>query len=69
MDSKKVAIVGGGYAGIAAFWALKKSPHDVYIFEANEHLGSLTELLPMQHENTEWSVDFGLEIFNAATSR
>ena len=36
----KIAIVGGGIAGLGAAWALHRS-HDITLFEANDWLYSL----------------------------
>src|SRR5262245_7073928 len=35
----RVAIVGGGFAGLAAAWQLSKSMCDVHVYERNRHLG------------------------------
>ncbi|OJD23296.1 hypothetical protein ACJ73_05355 [Blastomyces percursus] len=45
MASKKVAIVGGGCSGLAAFWALKDSGHEVHIFESGSRFGGTTRLV------------------------
>lgn len=42
-SGKKVAIVGGGPAGLAAAHRLSRLGHDVTIFEAKEKLGGLNE--------------------------
>lgn len=66
---KKVAVVGSGCAGIAALWALNRTHHDVYLYEAADRLGG--------HSNTvEWKVgkhrtlvDTGFIVLNTATYR
>ncbi len=38
---KRVAVVGGGPAGLAAAFFLRRGGHGVTVFEANEHLGGM----------------------------
>ncbi|KAM7218772.1 glutamate synthase 1 [NADH], chloroplastic [Rhypophila decipiens] len=64
---KKVAIVGSGCAGIAALWALNRSPHDVYIFEAADRLGGHTNTAEFVHGKYKTAVDTGFIVMNTAT--
>ncbi len=41
LKKNKIAIVGGGFSGIAAAYTLAKAGHEVTIFEKNEILGGL----------------------------
>lgn len=66
---KKVAIVGGGSAGVAALWALNRTPHDVYIYEASGRLGGYMSTVEYSQGRYKTLVDVGLPTFNAATSR
>lgn len=66
---KKVAIVGSGCAGIAALWALNRSPHDVYIFEAAERLGGHTNTVRFVNGKYTTAVDTGFIVMNIATYR
>ncbi|KAK2733361.1 hypothetical protein FQN57_002151 [Myotisia sp. PD_48] len=68
-DSKLVAIIGGGYSGVAAYWALTHSLHDAYIFEVRGALGSLTEVTEFRLGERELMMDTALNIFNKSTSR
>ena len=66
---KKVAIVGSGCAGIAALWALNRSPHDVYIFEADDRLGGHTNTVDFVNGKYKTAVDTGFIVMNTATYR
>jgi predicted NAD/FAD-binding protein len=64
-----VAIVGSGCAGIAALWALNRSPHDVYLFEAADRLGGHTNTVEFSNGKYKTMVDTGFIVMNSATYR
>ncbi|GAB1313024.1 Amine oxidase domain-containing protein [Madurella fahalii] len=64
---KKVAIVGSGCTGIAALWALNRSPHDVYIYEAADRLGGHTNTVEFVKGKYKAKVDTGFIVMNTAT--
>ncbi|KAK4248674.1 cytochrome c oxidase assembly protein COX11 [Corynascus novoguineensis] len=64
---KKVAVVGSGCAGIAALWALNRSPHDVYIFEASGRLGGHTHTVEFTKGKYKTLVDTGFIVMNTET--
>jgi len=66
---KKVAIVGSGCAGIAALWALNRSPHDVYLYESADRLGGHTNTVEFTHGKYKTMVDTGFIVMNTATYR
>jgi predicted NAD/FAD-binding protein len=66
---KKVAIIGSGAAGIGALWALNRSSHDVYLYEAADRLGGHTNTVEFKHEKYRTAVDTGFIALNTATSR
>jgi len=66
---KKVAIIGSGCSGIAALWALNRSPHDVYLYEAADRLGGHTNAVEYRHGKYKTKVDTGFIVLNSATSR
>ncbi|OAX83663.1 LOW QUALITY PROTEIN: hypothetical protein ACJ72_01976 [Emergomyces africanus] len=68
MAPKKVAIVGGGCTGLAAFWALKYSGHEVHIFEATSRLGGITHLVQYEKRGKQIGVDTGLVYFKPSIS-
>ncbi|RHZ47909.1 uncharacterized protein CDV56_104468 [Aspergillus thermomutatus] len=65
---KRVAIVGGGCAGITAFWALQKSPHDVHLFEASATLGGRIKTIPFENDGNKVAVNTVSSVFNATAS-
>ncbi|GAP89027.1 putative amine oxidase [Rosellinia necatrix] len=64
---KKVAIVGGGSAGIAALWALNRTHHDVYLYEAADRLGGHTNTVEWKNGKFKTLVDTGFTVLNTAT--
>ncbi|KAJ9131601.1 Amine oxidase [Coniochaeta hoffmannii] len=64
---KKVAIVGSGAAGIAALWALNRTHHDVYLYEASGRLGGHTNTVEWRAGKYKTLVDMGFTIMNTAT--
>jgi len=66
---KKVAVVGSGSAGIAALWALNRSPHDVYLYEAANRLGGHTNTVEFTKGKYSTLVDTGFIVMNTATYR
>lgn len=66
---KKVAIVGSGCAGIAALWALNRTHHDVYMYEAADRLGGHTNTVEWKNGKFTTKVDTGFIVMNTATYR
>ncbi|KAI0395989.1 amine oxidase [Xylariaceae sp. FL0594] len=64
---KKVAIVGGGAAGIGALWALNRTHHDVYIYEASDRLGGHANTVEWKRGKFSTLVDTGFIVLNTAT--
>ncbi|ROV92028.1 hypothetical protein VMCG_09525 [Cytospora schulzeri] len=64
---KKVAIVGGGSAGIAALWALNRTHHDAYLYEATDRLGGHTNTVKWNKGKYSTLVDTGFILMNTAT--
>ncbi|KAI1269478.1 amine oxidase [Xylariaceae sp. FL1019] len=64
---KKVAIVGSGSAGIAALWALSRTHHDVYLYEAADRLGGHTNTVEWKKAKFKTLVDTGFIVLNTAT--
>ncbi|KAL8947216.1 MAG: hypothetical protein Q9222_006482 [Ikaeria aurantiellina] len=66
-DRKKIAIVGSGCSGLAAFWALKSSNHEVHLYEADDRLGGHTNTVDFNHNGKTTKVDTGFIVMNTAT--
>lgn len=66
---KKVAIIGSGCAGIGALWALNKTYHDVYMYEAADRLGGHTNTVQFKKGKYTTAVDTGFIVLNEATYR
>lgn len=66
---KKVAIVGSGAAGIATLWALNRTHHDVYLYEASDRFGGQTNTVEWRAGKYKTSVDTGFMVLNTATYR
>ena len=64
---KKVAVVGSGCAGIAALWALNRTYHDVYLYEAEDRLGGHTNTVQWNTGKFSTAVDTGFMVLNTAT--
>ncbi|KAL7623987.1 hypothetical protein AAE478_005544 [Parahypoxylon ruwenzoriense] len=64
---KKVAIVGSGCAGLGALWALNRTHHDVYVYEAADRLGGHTNTVVWKKGKFTTLVDTGFIVLNAAT--
>ncbi|KAH8202006.1 hypothetical protein TruAng_003849 [Truncatella angustata] len=64
---KTVAIVGTGSAGIGALWALNRTHHDVYVYEAADRLGGHTNTVTWKRGKYQALVDTGFIALNAAT--
>ena len=66
---KKVAIVGSGAAGLGALWALNRTHHDVFLYEAADRLGGHTNTVDFKFGKYKTAVDTGFIVLNAATYR
>jgi len=66
---KKVAIIGSGTSGIGALWALNRTHHDVYIYEAADRLGGHTNTVEFKNGKSKTWVDTGFIVLNTATYR
>ena len=60
---QRIAVVGGGIAGLASAWLLGKR-HRVTLFEANDHLGGHTDTHEVMVGGRRHHVDTGFIVFN-----
>ena len=61
--------MGGGCAGIAALWALNRTHHDVYLYEATDRLGGHTNTVKWTKGKYSTMVDMGFTVLNMETYR
>ena len=64
---KRIAIVGSGCSGLAAFWALKDTNHEVHLFETQDRWGGHTNTVPFKYGADSVNVDTGFIVMNSAT--
>ena len=67
--SQRVAIIGGGCAGLTAFWALQNSVHNVHLFEASDRVGGRVKSVVFEKQEFRTNVDTEPLCFNASSSR
>ncbi len=63
---KKIAVIGGGVAGITAAYILQKK-YSVTLFEQNNHLGGHTNTVIVKDSKKDLPVDTGFIVFNDHT--
>ena len=66
---QRIAVIGGGVAGLAAAWHLSQNtPHSVELFEAEDRLGGHAYTMPITDksngQNAVVDVDIGFMVFN-----
>ena len=59
----RIAIVGGGAAGLSAAWILSRS-HEVVVFEANSYLGGHANTIDVTVGGKTVPVDTGFIVYN-----
>jgi predicted NAD/FAD-binding protein len=64
--SKRLAVVGGGIAGLSAAWLLSQT-HRVTLFEAEPRLGGHTHTVDVTLEGVTVPVDTGFLVYNERT--
>lgn len=64
-----MAVIGSGSAGIGALWALNKTYHDVYLYEAADRLGGHANTVLFKNGKYTTCVDTGFNVLNTATCR
>jgi predicted NAD/FAD-binding protein len=61
---RRIAVVGGGVAGLVAAHELLRAGHDVHLFEAGEHAGGHANTVTVETESGRWHVDTGFVVLN-----
>lgn len=63
MTRQKIAIIGGGIAGLASAWLLSRK-HDVTLFERNHYIGGHTHTVELDTGDGPLAVDTGFIVYN-----
>ncbi|OKL64263.1 hypothetical protein UA08_00939 [Talaromyces atroroseus] len=56
---ERIAIIGGGIAGIACLWGLRNLASGVHLYEANAHVGGHSHSFTLENNNNATTVDTG----------
>ena len=67
MGQEKIAIIGGGGAGVTAAWLLNQK-YDICLFESADHLGGHAYSHELDLEEGTANIDMGVEYFNEKLS-
>ncbi|WP_308237949.1 FAD-dependent oxidoreductase [Phenylobacterium sp. J426] len=62
---RRIAVIGGGIAGLSAAWLLSKR-HEVVLYEADPRLGGHAHTVEVQGDGGPVPVDTGFIVFNEA---
>ena len=65
----KIAVIGGGVAGMSAAWHLHEHGFDVKVFERNGRIGGDVQTIDVMIGGEKRWVDLGVNDFNASTYR
>ena len=66
MSKERLAVIGGGIAGLGAAWLLRKR-HDVTIFERERHIGGHSNTVEVDEAGRRVPIDTGFMVFNKVT--
>ena len=69
MAPTRVAVVGGGIAGIACLWTLRESGFEVDLYEAEPSLGGHAHTAMFERNGHKTPVDMGFVAYNEETYR
>ena len=62
----KIAVVGGGIAGLAAAWLLKEA-HEITLFESADYLGGHARTIPVDYGSTRVWAETGFKYLFPST--
>lgn len=65
-QARKIAVIGAGWAGLAAAITAVQAGHQVTLFEASRHWGGRARSLPLTHNGRSTSLDNGQHILIGA---
>ena len=66
MSRERLAVIGGGIAGLGAAWLLRKR-YDVTVFEREKHIGGHSNTVEVDENGRRVPIDTGFMVFNKVT--
>jgi predicted NAD/FAD-binding protein len=66
MSKERLAVIGGGIAGLGAAWLLRQR-YDVTVFEREKHIGGHSNTVEVDEEGRRVPIDTGFMVFNKVT--
>ena len=66
MSKERLAVVGGGIAGLGAAWLLRNR-YDVTVFERERHIGGHSNTVEVDENGRRVPIDTGFMVFNKVT--
>ncbi|KAE9375875.1 FAD/NAD(P)-binding domain-containing protein [Stipitochalara longipes BDJ] len=69
-DSRlRIAIIGSGVSGLAAFWSLKNTSHEVHLYESENYFGGHTQTVEWKnlYGKGATNIDIAFTLFNRHT--
>ena len=66
MSKERLAVIGGGIAGLGSAWLLRKR-YDVTVFERERHIGGHSNTVEVDENGRPVPIDTGFMVFNKVT--
>jgi predicted NAD/FAD-binding protein len=66
VSRERLAVIGGGIAGLGAAWLLRKR-YDVTVFERERHIGGHSNTVEVEEGGRRLPIDTGFMVFNKVT--
>ena len=66
MSKERLAVIGGGIAGLGAAWLLRRR-YDVTVFEREGHIGGHSNTVEVDEDGRRVPIDTGFMVFNKVT--
>lgn len=66
MSRERLAVIGGGIAGLGAAWLLRRR-YDVTVFEREQHIGGHSNTVEVEEHGRRVPIDTGFMVFNKVT--
>lgn len=66
MTKQRLAVIGGGIAGLGAAWLLRKR-YEVTVFEREGHIGGHSNTVEVEEDGRQIPIDTGFMVFNKVT--